>query len=81
MVRLSRAWRSEAACLTADPELFFPLSPTHKTAPLRPPHRGSPTYLELYTHLRAIRACLWLANFQRNEQRRTASATPGREVA
>jgi hypothetical protein len=46
-----------------------------QAALLRPPcpHRGSPTYLELYTHWRAMRACLWLADFQRDEQRRGSS--------
>jgi hypothetical protein len=55
--------------LSADPEL------------LRPPRPRRSTYLELYTHLRAMRACLWLANFQRDEQRRAARATSGRAVA
>lgn len=40
--------------------------------PLPCPHQG--TYLELYTHSRAMRACLWLAGFQRDEQRRAACA-------
>jgi hypothetical protein len=55
--------------LSAEPEL------------LRPPCPRRSTYLELYTHLRAMRACLWLANFQRDEQRRTTCAASGRAVA